>query len=149
MFVLYEVLLYLVFLITLPFFLFTGFLRGKYLTNFPERMGFYRVPQQSHDLWIHAVSVGEAIAARPVIAEIERLRPGTSIVMTTTTITGQAQARRMYPDATLTYFPFDFSFAVRRFLDHHRPHVFATMETEIWPNVTRLSRQRGLKLILA
>ena len=42
MFVLYEVLLYLVFLITLPFFLFTGFLRGKYLTNFPERMGVYK-----------------------------------------------------------------------------------------------------------
>jgi 3-deoxy-D-manno-octulosonic-acid transferase len=149
MFVLYEVLLYLVFLITLPFFLFTGFLRGKYLSNFPERMGLYRSRKGEHDLWIHAVSVGEAIAARPVIAEIRRLQPGTSIVITTTTITGQAQARRMYPDATVTYFPFDFSFAVKRFLEHHRPRVFATMETEIWPNVTRLSRARGMKLILA
>lgn len=149
MFVVYEVLLYLVFLITLPLFLVTGLLRGKYLSNFPERMGLYRTPARSHDLWIHAVSVGETIAARTVVAEIRRMRPGTSIVMTTTTITGQAQAKRMYPDATIAYFPFDFSFAVRRFLDHHRPRVFATMETEIWPNVTRLARVRGLKLILA
>jgi 3-deoxy-D-manno-octulosonic-acid transferase len=149
MFVVYEVLLYLAFLITLPFFLFTGFLRGKYLSNFPERMGFYRSRRDEHDLWIHAVSVGEAIAARPVVTEILRMRPGTSIVMTTTTITGQAQARRLYPDATITYFPFDFSFAVRRFIEHHKPRVFATMETEIWPNVTRIARERGMKLILA
>ncbi|MGZ5492849.1 MAG: 3-deoxy-D-manno-octulosonic acid transferase [Thermoanaerobaculia bacterium] len=149
MFVLYEVLLYLVFLITLPYFLFTGFLRGKYLTNFPERMGGYKTRNGAHDLWIHAVSVGEVIAAGPVVTAIERLRPGTSIVMTTTTITGQAQARRLFPQAAVTYFPFDFSFAVRRFLEHHEPRVFATMETEIWPNVTRLARARSMKLILA
>jgi 3-deoxy-D-manno-octulosonic-acid transferase len=149
MFVLYEVLLYLVFLVTLPFFLFTGFLRGKYLTNFPERMGVYKTRNGAHDLWIHAVSVGEVIAAQPVVTAIERLRPGTSIVMTTTTITGQTQARRLFPQATVTYFPFDFSFAVRRFLEHHKPRVFATMETEIWPNVTRLAKARSMKLILA
>jgi 3-deoxy-D-manno-octulosonic-acid transferase len=149
MFVVYEVLLYLVFVLMLPFFLFTGLLRGKYLSNFPERMGMYRTPPRAHDLWIHAVSVGEAIAARTVVAEIQRMRPGTSIVMTTTTITGQAQAKRLYPEATIAYFPFDFSFAVRRFIEHHQPRVFATMETEIWPNVTRIARGRGMRLILA
>jgi 3-deoxy-D-manno-octulosonic-acid transferase len=95
------------------------------------------------------VSVGETLAARPVIDQILQQRPETSIVFTTTTLTGQAQARRLYPAATVTYFPFDFAFAVRRFLDHHKPRVFATMETEIWPNVTRIARARGLKLILA
>jgi len=149
MFVLYEVLLYLVFLLALPFFLITGLLRGKYLTNFPERIGFYRTPAGSHDLWVHAVSVGETLASRPVIDEVLRRRPGTSIVFTTTTITGQAQARRLFPQATITYFPFDFSASVKRFLDHHRPRLFAAMETEIWPNVTRLSRARGLRLMLA
>ncbi len=149
MFVIYEVLLYLVFVLTLPFFLFLGILRGKYLTNFPARLGFYRGRADEHDLWIHAVSVGEVLAARAVVSEILRLRPGTSIVFTTTTITGQAQARRLYPDATVTYFPFDFSFSVNRFLDHHKPRVFATMETEIWPNVTRLTKKRGMRLILA
>ena len=149
MFVLYEVLLYLVFVLALPFFLITGLLRGKYLANFPERIGFYRSPSAPHDLWIHAVSVGETLASRPVVDEVLRRRPGTSIVFTTTTLTGQAQARRLFPEATITYFPFDFSASVRRFLDHHRPRLFAAMETEIWPNVTRLSRARGLRLMLA
>ncbi|HEY8130268.1 MAG TPA: 3-deoxy-D-manno-octulosonic acid transferase [Thermoanaerobaculia bacterium] len=149
MFVAYEVLLYLVFLLALPFFLITGFLRGKYLSNFPERIGFYRTPGGSHDLWIHAVSVGETLASRPVVDEVLRRRPATSIVFTTTTITGQSQARRLFPEATVTYFPFDFSISVKRFLDHHRPRVFAAMETEIWPNVTRLSRAHGLRLLLA
>ncbi len=149
MYVLYEVLLYLVLLLALPYFLFTGVLRGKYLANFPARLGFYKSRPEVHDLWVHAVSVGEALAAQPVVDEILEQRPGTSIVFTTTTLTGQAQARRLYPDATVTYFPFDFAFSVRRFLDHHRPRVFATLETEIWPNVTRIARQRGLRLILA
>ncbi len=149
MFVLYEVFLYLVFILTLPFFLALGVMRGKYLANFPERMGFYKRKESSHDLWIHAVSVGEALASRTVVDEILRQRPGTSIVFTTTTITGQIQARRLFPDATVTYFPFDFSFAVRRFLRHHHPHAFATMETEIWPNVTRIAQGRGVRMILA
>ena len=137
------------FVLILPFFLIIGLVRGKYLSNFPERMGFYRTPDGAHDLWIHAVSVGEALAAQPVVAEIRRRRPATSIVFTTTTLTGQAQARRLFPDVTVTYFPFDFSFSVSRFLRHHRPRVFATMETEIWPNVVRLATARGLRLVLA
>jgi 3-deoxy-D-manno-octulosonic-acid transferase len=149
MFVLYEVLLYLVLVLLLPYFLFTGLLRGKYLSNSPERMGFYRTPAAAHDLWIHAVSVGETLAARPVVDAIMRQRPATTIVFTTTTITGQAQARLLFPDATVTYFPFDFATSVKRFLGQHRPRVFATMETEIWPNATRLSRAGGLRLLLA
>jgi len=149
MFVVYEVLLYLVFVVTLPFFLIFGIVRGKYLRNFPERLGIYGSTPRQHDLWLHAVSVGETLAAKPVIDRLLAIRPQTSIVFTTTTLTGQAQAKRLFPNATVTYFPFDFSVSVKRFLDHHRPRVFASMETEIWPNATRLSRSRGLKLLLA
>lgn len=149
MFVLYEVLLYLVFIVALPYFVVIGTLRGKYLANFPERLGFYKTPAGAHDLWIHAVSVGEAVAARPVVDAILRERPDTTIVVTTTTITGQAQARRLFPGATVAFFPFDFSASVKRFLRHHRPRVFATMETEIWPNATRLSRAAGVRMLLA
>jgi 3-deoxy-D-manno-octulosonic-acid transferase len=149
MYALYEVLLYLVLVLGLPWFLLMGALRGKYLVNARARFGFFRGRAHAHDLWIHAVSVGETLAARPVIEEIERQRPGTSIVFTTTTITGQAQAARLYKHATVTYFPFDFGWVVRRFLDHHQPRVFATMETEIWPNVSRLCRERGMRLLLA
>lgn len=145
MFWVYEVLLYLVFIFALPVLL----PRKKYRSNAMRRAGFYDSPAGSHDLWLHAVSVGEAIAARPIVEAIERMRPETSMVITTTTVTGQTQAKRLFPKATVTYFPLDFRFAVRRFLDHHRPRVFATMETEIWPNVTRLSRARGLRLALA
>src|SRR5689334_3586597 len=149
MFVLYELLLVLGLIVALPWFLITGILRGKYIANFPERLGFYRTPASSHDLWIHAVSVGETLAARPVVDAILARRPETTIVFTTTTITGQSQARRLFPGATVTYFPFDFAASVKRFLAHHQPRAFATMETELWPNVTRLSRARGLRLALA
>src|SRR5438067_3240775 len=145
MFLLYELLLVLGLIVALPYLA----LRRKYRTNFRERLGFYRTASAAHDLWIPAVSVGETLASRPVIDEVIRRRPGTSIVFTTTTITGQAQAQRLFPEATVTYFPFDFSTSVKRFLDHHRPRVFAAMETEIWPNVIRLSRARGLRLMLA
>jgi 3-deoxy-D-manno-octulosonic-acid transferase len=149
MFFLYEALLYLVFILASPVFLLIGVLRGKYLQNLAPRLGRYRHPAGQNDLWIHAVSVGEALAAKPVFTAIETLRPDISLVVTTTTITGQAMARKLFPHATVTYFPFDFSFAVNRFLDHHRPRVFATMETEIWPNLTRLASSRGVRLILA
>ncbi|MEA2491023.1 MAG: 3-deoxy-D-manno-octulosonic-acid transferase [Acidobacteriota bacterium] len=149
LYLLYEILLWVALIVATPYFVVMGVLRGKYINNFPRRFGFHHGEPEGHDLWIHAVSVGEALAAKPVVAEILRQRPETSIVFTTTTITGQAQAKRLYPDATVTYFPFDFAFSVRRFLDRFGPRVFATMETEIWPNVTRLARKRGLKLILA
>lgn len=149
MYLVYEVLLYLVLVLALPWFLFAGVLRGKYLANFPARMGLFRHPAAAHDVWIHAVSVGEALAARPVVTRLLAERAGTTIVITTTTITGQAQARRIFPEATVTYFPFDFAFAVRRFLDHHQPRLYVTVETEIWPNVTRICRERGIRMILA
>ena len=145
MFLLYELLLVLGLIVALPYLA----SRRKYRANFRERLGFYRTASSAHDLWIHAVSVGETIAARPVVDEILRRRPGTSIVFTTTTITGQAQAQRLFPNATVTYFPFDFATSVKRFLRHHAPRAFATMETEIWPNATRLARARGLRLVLA
>jgi 3-deoxy-D-manno-octulosonic-acid transferase len=141
--------LYLVLIAGFPFFVAIGLMRGKWLANFGERMGLYRAAAGDHDLWIHAVSVGESLAAKPVVDAIERIRPGTSIVFTTTTATGQVQAKRLFPRATVTWFPLDFSFAVRRFLARFRPRVFATMETEIWPNATRLSRAAGLRLVLA
>jgi 3-deoxy-D-manno-octulosonic-acid transferase len=145
MYLVYEVALYLVLIVGLPFFL----LRRKYTSTFAERMGHYRTAPRAHDVWIHAVSVGETLAAKPVVDAMLALRPATTIVLTTTTATGQAQAKRLFPAATVTYFPLDFSVAVKRFLDHHRPRLFAAMETEIWPNATRLAAARGMKLVLA
>src|ERR1041385_8644617 len=120
MYLLYEVALYLVLILGLPFFL----LRRKYASTFSERMGHYRGAPRAHDVWIHAVSVGETLAAKPVIDAMLRLRPSTSIVFTTTTATGQAQAKRLFPAATVTYFPLDFSVAVKRFRsEEHTPEL--------------------------
>ena len=145
MYLVYEVALYLVLILGLPFFL----LRGKYTSTFAARMGHYRGAARAHDVWIHAVSVGETLAAKPIVDRLLALRPETSMVFTTTTATGQAQAKKLFPFATVTYFPLDFSVAVKRFLNHHRPRVFAAMETEIWPNATRLAAARGVRLVLA
>src|ERR1043165_173568 len=145
MYLLYEVALYLVLILGLPFFL----LRRKYASTFSERMGHYRGAPRAHRVWIRPGSGGETLAAKPVVDAMLRLRPATSIVFTTTTATGQAQAKRLFPAATVTYFPLDFSVAVKRFLTHHKPRVFAAMETEIWPNATRLSAARGIRLVLA
>ena len=148
MFLLYEALLYLVFVMLLPLFLMGGFLRGKYRGNFRERYGRYGYPAASHDMWLHAVSVGEVAAARPVVARLLERRPDLRLVVTTTTVTGQQQARRNFPNATVTYFPFDFSRSVRRFLRHHQPRALVVIETEIWPNVSRHSAESGMPVLL-
>jgi 3-deoxy-D-manno-octulosonic-acid transferase len=148
-FFLYDALLYIVLIAALPFVFAIGRLRGKYMTNFLARMGFYKTPPAAHDLWIHAVSVGETLAAGPIVDEILRARPSTTIVFTTSTITGQMQAQRLFAHATVTFFPFDFAASVKRFLRHHQPRVFATLETEIWPNATRLSLAAGVRILLA
>lgn len=148
MFLLYEALLYLVFVMLLPLFLMGGFLRGKYLGNFRDRSGRYAYPASSHDIWLHAVSVGEVAAARPVMARLLERRPDLRIVVTTTTVTGQQQARRTFPSATVTYFPFDFSRSVKRFLRHHQPRALVVIETEIWPNVSRHSAESGMPVLL-
>src|ERR1043165_9943332 len=130
MYLLYEVALYLVLILGLPFFL----LRRKYASTFSERMGHYRGAPRAHDVWIHAVSVGETLAAKPVVDAMLRLRPATSIVFTTTTATGQAAAKRLFSAATGTGFSLGFSVDGQMFHTHHKPRVFAAMETEIWPN---------------
>ena len=148
MFLLYEIILFLVAIVALPWFLVVGLTRGKYLSTFSERLGRYRSAVAPHDLWIHAVSVGEVGAAKAVLDRVLQKRPSLRLLVTTTTATGQATARKTFPGADVSYFPFDFSFSVRRFLDHHKPRVFASVETEIWPNTVRQTHGRGIPLLL-
>lgn len=144
MFFLYEILLYIVFILASPFFL----VRRKYRESFGKRLGNYDTAPARYDVWLHAVSVGETVAARTIVDRVLELRPDTRLVITTTTATGQATARRLFPEASVTYFPFDFSSSVRRFLRQHPARVFASVETEIWPNTVRHARAANLRLIL-
>lgn len=144
MFLAYEVLLVLVFVLASPWFLLIGLARGKYLPSLRERLGKHAGEPTTHDLWVQAVSVGEVIAARTIVRAIQAARPGISIVVTTTTLTGQTMAKRLFPECRVAYFPFDFTVSVNRFLDHYAPRAYVTVETEIWPNVTRLCAARGI-----
>ncbi len=100
-------------------------------------------------IWLHAVSVGEAIAARSLVKALYDRYPGHCIVMSTTTETGRGVAGRFPEPDLCIYFPFDFLPAVRRALDAIRPQVVIIMETEIWPNFTREAARRGIPVILA
>jgi 3-deoxy-D-manno-octulosonic-acid transferase len=148
MFALYEALLWGVFLLLLPWLAIVGFLKGKYWSSFWARLGTYRGRAAAHDVWIQAVSVGEVAAAKSLLERLRAIKPDLRAVVTTTTSTGQAMARRLFPNDAVTYFPLDFSFAVRRFLDHHEPRLYVAVETEIWPNAARLASERGIRVAI-
>jgi 3-deoxy-D-manno-octulosonic-acid transferase len=97
-------------------------------------------------IWVHAVSVGEVLTARPLISELKRRYPNLRMFLSTTTLAGQQLARRSVPDVdAVFYFPFDLGFVVKRTLNLVRPKLFIMMETEIWPNLLRECRARGVK----
>ena len=100
-------------------------------------------------IWLHAVSVGEAIASRPLLKALRDRYSGHCIVMSSTTETGRGVAGRFPEPDLCIYFPFDFLPAVRRTLDAIKPKLIVIMETEIWPNFTREAALRGIPVILA
>ena len=100
--------------------------------------------------WIHAVSVGEAITAVPLVHAIRRRWPDLSIVLTTVTATGaQVVADRLGGVVTHRYFPLDLPGPVRRALDGVRPRFFIGMETELWPNFLFALAARGIPSMIA
>ncbi len=100
-------------------------------------------------IWLHAVSVGESIAARPLLKALRSRYPDHTILVSNTTETGRGIAATFPEIDVCIYFPFDFLPAVRRTLDLIDPKLVIIMETEIWPNFTREARKRGTPVILA
>ncbi|HJV35505.1 3-deoxy-D-manno-octulosonic acid transferase [Geomonas sp.] len=100
-------------------------------------------------IWVHAVSVGETLAARPLLAALKERYPGHALLLSNSTLTGREVSGRLpVVDANIC-FPFDFLPAVRRALDTVRPQVIVIMETEVWPNFTREADRRGIPVLLA
>ena len=100
-------------------------------------------------IWLHAVSVGESIAARPLLKALRTRYPGHAIVVSNTTETGRGVSST-FPEIDLCiYFPFDFLPAVCSTLKSIRPKLIIIMETEIWPNFTREATRRGIPVLLA
>ncbi|ANW24215.1 3-deoxy-D-manno-octulosonic acid transferase [Vibrio coralliilyticus] len=91
-------------------------------------------PENKPVIWVHAVSVGEVIAASPLIKKIHQAQPNAKILVTTTTPTGAKQAENLKEYAEHRYMPLDFTFAVKAFLKVVRPKQLIIVETELWPN---------------
>lgn len=152
MYFIYSVLLSIAFLILLPRFLVDALRHGKYVAGFGERLGNVNpVPNTTSPLiWIHAVSVGEAQAARPLVRELRTRFPDTALAVSTTTRTGQELARDIFKDDAITvfYFPFDWRWTVRRALNAIRPTAVVILETELWPGFLRECRNQKIPVAI-
>jgi 3-deoxy-D-manno-octulosonic-acid transferase len=146
----YTLLLTVGFVLAIPWFLWKGRTSGKYLRTFRERMG--RLPvylnlDGDRSIWIHAVSVGEVLAARPLVPALRERFPQHRIFLSTTTMTGNAVAKKRIRGIDgLFYAPFDFPWAVRRALDVLNPSLVVLVETELWPNLIHEAHRRGARI---
>src|SRR5215213_599307 len=149
MYSLYSVLVLIVAVVASPWFIYQALRYKKYVGSLRQRMGYLPVSfniDGDESIWVHAVSVGEVLTARPLISDLKRRYPNLRMFLSTTTMAGQQLARRSVQDVdAVFYFPFDLGFVVRRTLDLVRPKLFIMMETEIWPNLLRECRARGIK----
>jgi len=149
---LYSVLLYL----ALPFLLLRMLWRSRrapdYRRRLAERFGLFpaQPPATGPVLWLHAVSVGETLAAAPLVEGLLRHYPDARLVVTTTTPTGSAQVRALFGERVFhVYCPWDLPGAVHRFLDRLRPDILVLVETELWPNLLYQCRALGCRVLLA
>jgi len=151
MYTLYSFLLTAAATLGAPYWVLKGIREKKYLHSFRQRLGWRipAVPPGARPVWVHAVSVGEVLAARPVVAAIQQVRPEVPVVLSTVTLTGQALARKEFPTAAAVfYFPFDWHFCVARFLSSINPRAVLLVEKELWPNFLDACSRRGVPVFL-
>jgi len=127
----------------------------KYREGLAQRLG--RVPRRLIStslsgerplIWLHAVSVGEVLAVTRLVRTLESALPGTLIVVSTTTRTGQALARERFESNRVFYCPLDLSWAVRAYLNALRPRMLILAETEFWPNLLHGCFRRGIPVVV-
>ena len=142
-------------LITLlfPYVLFHLLWRGRkqpaYLQHVMERFGFYGITPTKPLIWLHAVSVGESRAAVPLIQQLQKHYPQYQILITHMTPTGRDAGETLFGDSVLRcYLPYDYPFAVKRFLAHFQPSIGLLMETEIWFNLIHACTNARMPLFL-
>ena len=138
-------------LLSLPYWLYQILRHGKYRKGLAERMG--RVPARLTDgsrpgrvIWVHAVSVGEVLAVSGLVEQIRLASPQTRVLVSTTTDTGQELARKRFGADNVFYFPMDFAFAIRPYLQALRPELVVLAETEFWPNFLRQAHASGARI---
>ncbi len=150
MYFFYSALLAAAMVLAMPFWLWQMLRHGKYRTGFGERWGRVpariRIEPDGAVIWIHAVSVGEVLAVTGLAEELRGRFPGSRVVISTTTDTGQKLARERFREKNVFYFPLDFAFAIRPYLKALKPQFVIMAETEFWPNFLRLSHASGARV---
>ena len=154
MYFIYSLLLGFAALLLVPYWLAQGLRHGKYLSNLGQRLGFSfpsldKLPTERRGaIWIHAVSVGEALSAITLARRLKEAYPNRPLIVSTTTITGQALAQERMPFAdAVIYFPLDWAFCVRRAIAAVRPSLVLVLETEIWPNFLRETGRQKIPVL--
>ncbi|MCQ4346296.1 lipid IV(A) 3-deoxy-D-manno-octulosonic acid transferase [Pseudomonas stutzeri] len=147
---LYTLLLHL----ALPLIALRLYLRGRkapaYRRRIAERFAFGLPAFKPGGIWVHAVSVGESIAAAPMIRALRERHPELPITVTCMTPTGSERIRALFGDTVQhCYLPYDLPWAAARFLDRVRPRLAVIMETELWPNHIHQCARRGIPTALA
>ena len=124
-----------------------------YRQRLAERFGFFSCPAEvtgGRVIWVHAVSVGETLAAAPLIEDLLAAYPDYQLVVTTTTPTGSERVKSLFGDRVFhVYSPWDMPGPVRRFVTRIRPELLVIMETELWPNLLHYSHREGCRILLA
>jgi 3-deoxy-D-manno-octulosonic-acid transferase len=147
--------LYTLFLrLVLPFFLLRLWWRGRrepgYRDSVAERFGAYETEVKPKMVWVHAVSVGEARAAAPLVRALQELLPDHGLLLTCTTAAGRETLKQVYGESVVgAYLPYDYPHAIQAFLEHFRPRLGVLMETEVWPNLVAVCKENGVPLLLA
>lgn len=150
---LYTLLLSLLIFFTLPFWVWKYFSTQKYKGTLQQRLGRDLPPLLGESgkpkIWLHAVSVGETIAAQGIVAQLSRRFPDHLIILSTVTKTGQQIAQEKIPKLAATfYLPVDLPWIVQPVVYHIKPQAFLVMETELWPNLFRALHREGIPVIL-
>jgi 3-deoxy-D-manno-octulosonic-acid transferase len=148
---LYSLVLALLGLAYLPVFLVRKVWRAGHPLTLGERFGFVRLRPGPERFWVHAVSVGEVMAAIPLVQALRLRWPEAEIVVSTVTATGARVAHTHLPEAAAAgfAFPVDFRGATRRAVRRIRPRCFIALETELWPNLLRALAEAGIPAVLA
>ncbi len=152
---LYSALLTMALVLSSPWWLLRMATTERYREGLRQRLG--AVPAQlvaavrgKRVVWVHAVSVGEVLAASRLVGELEAaLGDGFRVVISTTTRTGQALARERFGMERVFYMPLDFAFAVRAYLHAVKPVALVLMESELWPRMLQACGRGGVPVVVA
>ena len=146
----------LLFHLGLPLLALRLYLRARKAPAYGRRVGerfAFRLPaMRKGGIWVHAVSVGESIAAAPMVRALLKAYPELPITLTCMTPTGSERIRALFGDEPRVqhcYLPYDLPWAAGRFLDHVQPRLGVIMETELWPNHIHQCARRGIPVALA